>query len=394
MGTMRVAKQLAPLSVHLHPDVRTLAQALRDLFAAVDVSSVRAYAARRHVDPATVTRSLNGSTVPTWTFVEDLAQDARLPAGLSASESTMFPSIDPMKMMELKDLYRAALQANDSRRARIGLLEDRLAQADEDVRAAAVREAVLTRELESTRAWGESLADQVRALEGGHVRALPGSSRAELSLAKDEEQLRREYRDAQQKIADLIEKLNAERKLRLEAEELCAHLEQRLAEVDDITEPVDEDAKTASTRVRLLIEGTDHGRQIAELEDQRMQLHLRIGDLSDTCTQLRRLCDQHQTDLSAAKTELGLELNRRLRLQDELSLALSKLAASSEPTVASARGFATVPFASPSRTADPAPEQNPLAVAGGPRTYGSGRGPSQDQTRAEYEKPAARTGTE
>ncbi|MEV6805836.1 hypothetical protein [Streptomyces sp. NPDC051129] len=54
---------LVPLGGDLPEDSRVLAEALRRLFAGLGVS-VRRYAARRHRDPGSLSRFLNGTRVP------------------------------------------------------------------------------------------------------------------------------------------------------------------------------------------------------------------------------------------------------------------------------------------------------------------------------------------
>lgn len=63
--------ELHPLGENLPEECRVFAVELRKLFLGLGIS-VRRYAVRRHRDPSTVSRFLNGTRIPPWEFVFDL----------------------------------------------------------------------------------------------------------------------------------------------------------------------------------------------------------------------------------------------------------------------------------------------------------------------------------
>ncbi|MEV0227207.1 transcriptional regulator [Streptomyces sp. NPDC050704] len=60
----------------IRPEMRELADALRTLFASLEIS-MRHYAARTYMDPGSLSRYLSGKRVPPRSFIEDLVRTAR-----------------------------------------------------------------------------------------------------------------------------------------------------------------------------------------------------------------------------------------------------------------------------------------------------------------------------
>ncbi|MEV4433660.1 hypothetical protein [Streptomyces sp. NPDC049555] len=196
----------------LGPEVRALAQALRDLFAGLGVST-RRYAARRSYDSSTVSRFLSGQRLPRWEFVLNLLHDV-------AEKRGTVPTPETMEM--LRGLHNAALEAGKSPVHRVQLLQQRLAAADQESLRAAQRE----RWLEDT------LRDREHRIRDLQLQL--GTGRADGEAAR----LREEVRQLREELAE-------SRELHRRAEERCAWLEGQLAEAErrlKVTDPVPSDS--------------------------------------------------------------------------------------------------------------------------------------------------------
>ncbi|MEU8760050.1 response regulator [Streptomyces sp. NPDC048659] len=125
--------ELRPLGDDLSNPSRALAEALRELFEGLQVS-VRRYAARRELDPGTVSRYLNGTRLPPWQVISDLLADVAGTRGTAVTtEAIEF----------LRGLYGAAVDAASSPRHALEILEQQLADADRVSRRSSVRGDVL-----------------------------------------------------------------------------------------------------------------------------------------------------------------------------------------------------------------------------------------------------------
>lgn len=141
---------LRPLADDLNDDCREFAQALRTLFAGLEVS-VRRYAARRYRDAGTLSRYLSGARVPPWEFVVDLFGDLAAGHGAPATALTL---------EHVRELHRRAVQATVSPAHGMEVLERQLADADREARRATVQEDVL----------GEALLDRQHLIADLEVR--------------------------------------------------------------------------------------------------------------------------------------------------------------------------------------------------------------------------------
>ncbi|MFI6585500.1 hypothetical protein [Embleya sp. NPDC050493] len=228
---------LRPLAGDLIAPRREFAEALRRLFETLGIS-VRRYGARRHLDPATVSRYLNGTRIPPMTFVGNLLSDAYehrgVPLTLEAEQ-------------HCRRLYDEVLRAEDPERCKVQLLRDRLELADEHARQAALREEVLTDAVRDRQHRISDLQDRMRRLrltaaaERASVdAALEAGAEERSGLEAECERLRREVRRLEGELAD------AHRRT-LEAERQCDMLERQLEAADTGITDRDE-AEVARTR--------------------------------------------------------------------------------------------------------------------------------------------------
>ncbi|SCD53189.1 hypothetical protein GA0115252_10891 [Streptomyces sp. DfronAA-171] len=208
--------RLLPLKGDLHPAKRALAEALRALFAGLDVS-VRRYAARQHLDASTVTRYLNGERVPDWSFIAELAEEI-------AQVSTPLTT-------DVLEALRASRQSALQTQRRGGALQDlqgQLAEADEETRRIRLSE----------RALEQALAERERALSHSlsrcqYLRTKIGKERtahtAELLVWHGEwQQIFEECRDLRLDVKQLEEALALTRAELIAAEGECHRLEVEL----------------------------------------------------------------------------------------------------------------------------------------------------------------------
>ncbi|MFI0504196.1 response regulator [Streptomyces albogriseolus] len=125
--------KLQPLGDDLNDASRALAEALRELFESLHLS-IRRYAARRRLDPGTVSRYLNGTRLPPWQVISDLFADVAEHRGTAVTTEAI----------ELvRGLYGSAVDAASSPKHAVEILEQQLADADHVSRRSSVRGDVL-----------------------------------------------------------------------------------------------------------------------------------------------------------------------------------------------------------------------------------------------------------
>ncbi|AZQ72243.1 hypothetical protein EKH77_14370 [Streptomyces luteoverticillatus] len=200
----------------LSPETRALAQALRDLFAGLEISE-RRYAARRSYDSSTVSRYLSGQRLPPWEFALNLLNDV-------AETRGTVPTPETTEM--LRTLHHAALKAGKSPTHKVQLLQQQLAVADEDARRAAQRE----RWLEDTLRDREHRVRELQLQIGG-FRAGPDQDADRARLLIEIRQLKQELEEV--------------REAHRQAEERCERLERKLADAERQTDHVGELGVTA-----------------------------------------------------------------------------------------------------------------------------------------------------
>ncbi|MFF8375262.1 hypothetical protein ACF07V_03875 [Streptomyces sp. NPDC015661] len=206
--------ELRPIEDASSPEVRALAQALRDLFKGLRVSA-RRYGIRRSYDSGTVSRYLAGRRLPPWKFVLDLVHDV-------AEERGALPTEETVAM--LRALHAAAVNSGNGATHKVQLLERQLAEADREARGAATRERVLEEALQDREHRIRDLQLRERELRAGA--ASFGAVGGGPSLD--------EYARLREEIQDLTAELSRVRDLHRQAEERCERLERRLAEAEGL----------------------------------------------------------------------------------------------------------------------------------------------------------------
>ncbi|MGV9501707.1 chromosomal replication initiator protein DnaA [Streptomyces sp. NPDC003642] len=215
---------LVPLGGDLPVESRALAEALRGLFDGLGLS-VRRYATRRHRDPGSVSRFLNGTRVPPWEFVNDLIGDVTEQHGQP-------PTQEAMDL--LRRLYRAALAESGSAFSRVQLLEDQLADADRrSVESTAVVRA-LERALADAQHRAADLELQIRQLHGRQQGRIAEKDKA-LRLYEDQvTALLRERQSLLREVEALGEQLLDAHNRRAQAERRCEELERQLVVAEEL----------------------------------------------------------------------------------------------------------------------------------------------------------------
>ncbi|AWI30135.1 response regulator [Streptomyces tirandamycinicus] len=265
--------ELLPLASDLSEEGRALSEALRSIFSGLGIS-VRRYAARRHRDPGSVSRFLNGSRIPPWEFVADLINDV-------AEQMGKAPTPDAMNV--LREVHRSALKASSAPMHAVQLLEDQLAEADRDARATALQQEML---MEALQARQRRIADlQVQLSESESSRIREGARLTkELELQRVRfDELEAERDQLLEAIRQLEEELVAVQARHLEAESRCDLLEQRLASMEG-----DSDADPVEAR-------------LAEKEPPKSQILIVESDAANA-TALRATLEPLDQDLVFAST--------------------------------------------------------------------------------------------
>lgn len=244
--------RFAPLKDGLAPEKLALAHSLRTVFPALGLG-VRRYAARRHLDAATVTRYLNGERVPPWDFI------ARLLVDIEEAGAPVTPEAEA----GLRSLHRAAQKSN-RRSSQVQALQDRLEEADEETRRIKTRERALDEALYSRQ---QSLADaqsRCRRLET-ELSERKLAHRAEVALWQGEYQrVNEECSDLQEQVLYLQEALAVVRAELIAAEEQCHRLETQLEVLHEIGHQDDDGREDRLTLVAAL-EAADRTATVPEL---------------------------------------------------------------------------------------------------------------------------------
>lgn len=253
-GPLRPERPVA-FKEDLPAEKRALAEDLQALFGALGISR-RRYAVRRHLDPSSVTRYLNGDRVPPWDFVAGLISDVRqesAPLTLQAEAA-------------LRETHRVAQSAN-RRHSAMQELQDELASADEETRRIKTRERALEQALhDRERSLSESTSRSQhleRDLDNQQL-----AHRADVALWEGEyEQLRRDCDDLREEMVHLQEALAVTRAELIAAEEQCHQLETEL----DAMAQLEGGAEGASSLMAAL-EAANQTSSVAELVEV-------VGDL-------------------------------------------------------------------------------------------------------------------
>ncbi|MET9667448.1 hypothetical protein ABZY19_18950 [Streptomyces sp. NPDC006475] len=210
--------ELKPVDDGLPPEVVALAQALRDLFAGLGIST-RRYAARRTYDSSTVSRFLGGHRLPPWEFVLNLLHDV-------AEERGTVPTEETIGM--LRALHTAAVQAGNSPVHKVQLLERKLAEADQEARRAAARERWLEDTLQDREHRIRDLQMRFRELQ-----AMPASPLTEPVTGAPSGDAADEHARLSAEMRELQAELQRVRALHRQAQERCEQLERQLAGAEE-----------------------------------------------------------------------------------------------------------------------------------------------------------------
>ncbi|MFE9859033.1 hypothetical protein [Streptomyces sp. NPDC005780] len=207
---------LAAFKEDLPAERRALAEDLQALFGALGISR-RRYAVRRHLNPSSVTRYLNGDRVPPWDFVAGLISDVRQESAPLTFQAEA----------ALRETHRVAQSAN-RRNSAIQELQDELASADEETRRIKTRERALEQALhDRERSLSESTSRSQHLERDLDNKQL--AHRADVMLWEGEyEQLRSDCDDLREEMIHLQEALAVTRAELIAAEEQCHQLEVEL----------------------------------------------------------------------------------------------------------------------------------------------------------------------
>ncbi|MFC4034364.1 response regulator [Streptomyces polygonati] len=252
--------ELRPLAEDLNDDCRQFAQALRTLFAGLEVS-VRRYAARHYRDAGTVSRYLSGVRVPPWKFVADLFADLATDHGAPAT---------PLTVDRVGELHRRAVRATIRPAHGVEILRRQLSEADRESRRATEREdrlggALLDRQ--------HRIADLEVRLDVLETRWAAERPRHEPLMTEPDsaEDLRAE----RQRLKDQVKTLEAdleEARLRVMlAESRCDVLERQLALVDEPLTALPPDGDDSGAAAVAVAPGRTPARILA-VDDQRPNL--------------------------------------------------------------------------------------------------------------------------
>ncbi|QDI73597.1 response regulator [Streptomyces calvus] len=200
---------------------RALAEALRELFESLHLS-VRRYAARRRLDPGTVSRYLNGTRLPPWQVISDLFTDVAEHRGTAVTTEAI----------ELvRGLYGTAVDAASSPKHAVEILEQQLADADHISRRSSVRGDVLGDALLDRTQRIADLETRLNQLEADRIAERKRAD--ELAEAHpDVSGLLRERNALQQEVERLGEALHEAQVQRAAAEGRCDLLERQLEAVE------------------------------------------------------------------------------------------------------------------------------------------------------------------
>jgi class 3 adenylate cyclase len=265
---------LRPLDGELPAEARNLATSLRVLFNGLEIS-VRRYAARRSRDAGAISRYLNGSRLPPWEFILDLARDVAAYRGESIKEETL---------QLLRDQHRAAAESQVSPGSLLKLTQMQLAEADRRSQQSAIQIKVLTQAVQDRQTILNDVELQLREIQ--HRDAMN-----ELKINRITEE-RNELLTHREQLQREVEALRSElRKAKRRANELeveCSSLETRLSALEGPEEGV---YFTSGVMAVGMLEMVGFARLVRRLEQ---------ADLISLIEKLRRLY-QHVAVTTGAK---------------------------------------------------------------------------------------------
>ncbi len=211
------AGNLSPLPEDLPPELRKLAEFLRERFYKIQ-TSVRAYALRNNWDPGAVSRFLRGERIPPQSFVDILLADAgphRLPEEVEREQA------------EGRDLRLKALQVRNARAAKSEQIAQDLAKAEQEISILKAEERALAVALVEAETKHESLYTRYQKMQE-EIQNAP----QRIALPPALGQLADERDRAREEITRLKGELEHERTARLAAERRRDALQAELNKTD------------------------------------------------------------------------------------------------------------------------------------------------------------------
>ena len=242
-----VDSALKPIPAHVAAECRELAEALRGLFAGLRIS-VRRYAVRRHHDPGTVSRYLNGTAVAPADFIDrllaDTAEALRRPVSVEVTD-------------RVTSLQRSALKATNKLGFELQVLKDQLSDADRRLQSAETNvEALAEALLEKKRRIAEMDAEKQRQTTS--ISTQQGADRAELDCLRAAHGRLLDERDRlQMEISRLQLALEQARRQAIEAERRCEALEHHMLAAEESLAAEAERGSAAPGRFTVSYAGPD-----------------------------------------------------------------------------------------------------------------------------------------
>lgn len=218
MASENVPALLRPLDGELPTEARSLANSLRVLFNGLE-TSVRRYAVRRSRDAGAISRYLNGSRLPPWEFILELARDVAAYRGEPLSDETL---------EFLRTQYRAAVEARGNPASLLELTKQQLAEADRKAQQSAIQIKVLAEALQDRKDLLSDVEMQLRELQ--HRDAL---SQMHLERVTDErDELIRQKLQLENELSNLKDELSRVGRRAEELESECLALEHRIVAIE------------------------------------------------------------------------------------------------------------------------------------------------------------------
>ncbi|MCG7209901.1 helix-turn-helix domain-containing protein [Streptomyces arenae] len=212
--------QLEPLAADLSEAKRALAEALRTLFKALNLSMGR-YAVRCGTDKGTLSRYLSGARVPPWSFIMLLLEHVSEVKGQPANEDAV---------ALLRDLYIRAAGTGSARRSQD--LQFLLEEADQQAREAASLEKVLRNAVHDLQQQVNHLNVEINTLRAARAAERQAVGAEVERFSRDTEDLKSERDSLAQEVEILRGQLREAIKARELAEEKCDQLERQLEQAE------------------------------------------------------------------------------------------------------------------------------------------------------------------
>nr|MDT0518443.1 hypothetical protein [Streptomyces sp. DSM 41633] len=254
---------LEPIDTGIHEEGRALAQALRTLFDALDIS-MRRYATRCHTDFGTVSRYLSGKRVPPWSFVKELLANVSEHRGQPTSDEAV---------RALRQMHARALGTGKGTR-KVVELQQLLEEADQQVLEANSLERLLRQALREQEQQISQLTVELQSLRASRAQDRQSESKEVDLLFAGYQDLKDEREELLREISFLKKQLHETTAARILAEARCEQLEHQIeeAETQELRE-ASNDAERAQEKAdqateQLLRERAAASARLSVLEEQ------------------------------------------------------------------------------------------------------------------------------